>query len=262
MFKLLAVLALVGACVAHRFKGGHYRQTKDKDDYAYKSSSWEEAHEYDECPEFDDSYEEDAEGSGDTAKNGMHHFMSRHHPKLIEDTCINVDAGPVCPNFSREESGHCGFETVTIPKGWWMAADIDMADEMGVRNAYKEKIYYGYREPNKIRFMIPVIVKWHLDEDGNRVKGKLAMYVPTEYQEYPIASTTEKVKIEEWPETKVYFRPYGGYRDDAAFGTQFEHLRKALDKAGLSYKDDEEWEAGYTYLRYGRQRIEAMVIAN
>ena len=263
MFKLLAVLALVSASVAHRYKGGHYRQTKNAT-YDYQSLTWDEAHEYEECDGFVDSYDEQDEGvgkDGAEALNDMHHFMTRHHPKRMEDICIDVEAGPVCPDFHRDNSaGHCGFETVIIPKGKWMVADIDMADEMGVRNAYKKKIFYKYRGPHKIRFVYPAMVKWQLNKNGERVKGEIAMYLPAEHQSNPPKSEYKEVRIEEWDETKVYLRPYGGYRDDAEFKQQFTLLRKAVGMAGLSYKDNEEWEAGYTYLRYGRQRIEAMVL--
>ncbi|KAL5262641.1 hypothetical protein ACHWQZ_G008140 [Mnemiopsis leidyi] len=262
MFKLLAVLALVSASAAHRFKGAEYKQTKMVDNYEYKRINWDEAHEYEECEEFDDRYEELMEGvgkDGEEALNGMDHFMSRHIPKPIEDIC-DFTVG-TCPNFSRKDSGKCGFETVVIPAGHWMVADIDKSyEKFLVRSAYKEKLFYGYRSPNKMRFVTPVILKWHLDADGNRERGEIAMYIPEEHQSNPPLSKSDKVRVEEWKETTVFVRPYGGYRDDDAFGKQFEFLRKAVSKAELSYDKNIEMEAGYTYLRYGRQRIEAMLV--
>jgi len=270
MLRLLTVLVLVSASVAHRFKGAQYKQTKMADNYEYKSLTWDEAHEYEECEEFDDRYEELMEGvgkDGEEALNGMHHFLSRHHPMPIEDICVSMTINdvllPVCPDFSRLGSEHCGFETVVIPQGWWMVADIDSTtDEMEVRKAYKEKLYTHYRSPNKMRFVYPVILKWNLDAAGNRVKGEIAMPLPEEHQRNPPPSKSDKVRIEEWKETKVYLRPYGGHRGDEEFKRQFENVRTAVSKAGLSYKENEEWEAGYTYLRYGRQRVEAMVVDN
>ena len=271
MLKLLAVLALVSASVAHRFKGAAYKQTKNATDYEYKSLTWDEAHEYEECDWIEDEYKELEKGNkdGEGALNGMHHFLSRHHPKLIEDICANVTIGDVsrkvCPDFTREESAHCGFETVVIPPGKWIVADIDVTDRLGVRNAYKKKIAYGYRDPNSVRFMVPVILKWRLNKELERVRGEIAMYIPEERQNNPgsvVPGMEKEVRIEEWKETKVYLRPYGGHRDDVEFKQQYELLRKAVSDAGLFYKDNEEWEAGYTYLRYGRQRIDAIVVDN
>ena len=260
MFKLLAVLALVSASVAHRYLGAEYKQTKKVENYEHKDVTWDEAHEYKECPEFDDNYVEGQ--GGEEALNGMDRYMSRHIPKPISDICDFTKR--TCPKFTRKSSGHCGFETVTIPSGYWMVADIDKCNEnlkFLVRSAYKEKIFYGYRAPNRLRFVTPVILKWHLDEDGNRVRGEIAMYIPDELQSNPPPSKSDKVRVEMWEKTTVYLRPYGGYRDDEAFGKQFGLLRRALTDADVSYDSSIEMEAGYTYLRYGRQRIEAMVVA-
>lgn len=281
MLKLLAVLALVSASMAHRYIGASWKQSyKPRTPYVYKSVTWDEAHEYEDCPEEDfqnDNYEEQEEGVGKDnikAENGMHHFMSRHNPKLIEDICINklvnvtIDGTrselsvPVCPDIVREESEHCGFETVIIPAGKWIVIDIERSadGEFQIRNSYKQ-VYYDYRKPNSVRFMVPVILLWHL-ENGEKVRGEIATYIPEEHQSNPPPSKSDKVRVEDWDETKVYLRPYGGHREDKQFEDQYELLRKALTRANLSYKDNVELEAGYTYLRYGRQRIEAMLLAN
>ena len=280
MFKLLAVLALISASVAHRFAGKEWKQTyKPRTPYVYKSVTWEEAHEYEECPEFEhDNYEEPEKGEivdGVEAENGMHHFLSRHNPKLIEDCCARrnytqvvngveqVVSREMCPDLVREDSGFCGFETITIPAAKWIVIDVEKDDveTFQVRETYK-KMYYEYRKPKGVRWMLPVLVKWQLNEDRERVSGQIAMYVPPENQSNPPKPDSDLIRIEEWGARKVYVRPYGGYRHDKEFRRQWELLRTALDNAELSYKDNEEWEAGYSYLRYGRQRNEAMFVAS
>lgn len=267
MLKLLAALALVGATLGHRYKGAEYQQTKLAPDYVDSEPTWDESHGYEECEEFlndpvyDEVYEEKEEGvvvDGNEADNGMHHFLHRHLPKPIKDICTTDKA---CPNFERLPSAGCGFETIVIPEGNWMVADFDVNDDLGVRSAYKNHLWYKYRKPNRVPFVVPVFLKWHLNEAGERVRGEIAMYIHADFQDNPPSSNYDELRIERWAETKVYARPYGGHRDDDAFDRQFDLLHEAVENAGLEVIPNVEMEAGYTYLRYGRQRIEAMLIA-
>jgi len=264
MLRLFAVLGLVTVALlnlggAHRYKGSQYRQTKNVTDYVDKVPTWEEAHGYGECQEFlnDPQYNEDyveGEDANVVADNGMHHLLSRHMPKPIEEICSSYE----CPKFERLDSAGCGFETVIIPKGYWMVSDIDKEAPLPAREAYKRVYQYRSGKMNdrnqKMRFVVPVMKKYYLDG-----RAELGMYIPAEFQSDPPKSTYDQVRIELWDEAKVYIRPYGGYREELEFDQQFDLLKLALAKVNIIPDPNVKVIAGYTYMRYGRQRIEAML---
>lgn len=259
----LVAVTLLGLGLTHRYKGPEYRQTKIVPGHVDEVPEWSDAHGYNECdeflnnPHFNENYVEGA--SDENAPNGFDHLLNRHVPKPINKICEEYE----CPAFERIDSPGCGFETVIIPRGYWMVSNIDLTRELGVREAYKR--LYRYRsghdndQQQKMNFVVPVLKKYFLDQDSNVERAVIGMYIPAQFQSNPPASTYDQVRVEEWDEAKVYVRPFGGYREEAEFMQQFDLLKIALNKVGITPNPNVRVVAGYTYLRYGRQRIEAML---
>jgi len=259
----LMAVTLLGLGVAHRYKGPEYRQTKTGTGYVDEVPEWSDSHGYEECedfkndPAYNENYEEGAFGKN--ADNELHHLLNRHLPQPIDKICTKYE----CPAFKRIDSEGCGFETVIIPRGYWMVSDIDLTRDLGVREAYKRLYRYRSGRDNdrkqKMNFVVPILKKYFLDQDSNVERAVIGMYIPEAYQNDPPKSTFDEVRVEEWDEATVYVRPFGGYREETEFDQQFDLLKLALEKVSITPNPKVKVVAGYTYLRYGRQRIEAML---
>jgi len=271
MSRLLGVLglvtvALLGLGGAHRYKGAEYKQTKGvPPNFKEPQPDWLDSHGYEECPEFltyEDHDENYVEGDPDKEKadNGLHHLLNRHWPKPVKEICP-PHGRYQCPDMTRRGSIGCGFEEVTIPGGNWWVIDVSTT----VRDAYNLLKKYRYdvnKDPEKkMAFAVPLVIKQYLDENGEVEREVLAFYIAEPYQDDPPEPQSGLGKIAYWPEAKIYVRPYGGYRGDKQLAKQYDLLEKALEKAGLNWENSVHLELGYTYLRYGRQRIEAGLYA-
>lgn len=266
MFKLtLLGLVLLQLGAAHRYRGPEWRQTKIVAGYEDQEPTWDEAHGYEECQEFlkDSNYNENyVEGASDDKKadNGLDHLLNRHKPEPLKNICEKYE----CPDNPEVKSAGCGFGTRIVPARKMMVIDADMSQEFGIREAYKRLYYYRSGRNNtrgvKMGFVVPVLKKYFLDEESNVERVRVAVNIPEDFQDDPPASTDDAVKIEEWPAKTIYFRAYGGYRDDEQFLQQFELLKTALTNAGITPCPNMRVVAGYTYMRYGRQRLEAILV--
>lgn len=263
----LFTVVLVTLSEAHRYKGAEYKQTKIVEGHVdVVPASQEEADGYEECKDFlnDPSYNENyVEGDQNAnAANGFHHLLNRHIPRPLADICESYE----CLDAQEVDSPGCGFATKILPSAYWMVADIDLSRELGVREAYKRiyRVRSGHSNDQalKMSFVLPVMKKYYLDENSQVVRAEIGMLIPAAYQSNPPASTYDEVRIEKWDEMKVYVRAYGGYRDDAEYEQQFDLLKLALAKQNIKPYPHMRAVVGYTYLRYGRQRLEAMLVDN
>ena len=266
MLKLILFgLVLLQLGVAHRYKGPEWRQTKIVAGYKDQEPTWDEAHGYEECQEFlnNTNYNENyVEGASDDkkAENGLDHLLNRHKPEPLKKICSKYQ----CPKGEVVKSAGCGFGTRIIPRAKMMVSDVDMSKKFGIREAYKRIYYYRSGKNNKraqkMRFVVPVLKQYFLDEDSNVKRVSVAVTIPEDFQDDPPTPTDDSVRIEQWNEMKVYVRAYGGYREDEDFKKQFELLETALKNANITPCTTMRFVAGYTYMRYGRQRLEAILV--
>lgn len=99
-----------------------------------------------------------------------------------------------------------------------------------------------------------------LDENGDMTHAEMAMYVSSEFQDVPPASTDPLVRIEKWVDLTLYSRSYGGYLEDSLFEEQFDLLGEALANQGIETNKFMRVKAAFTYHRYGSQRLEAILV--
>ena len=73
----------------------------------------------------------------------------------------------------------------------------------------------------------------------------MSFYVPGDYQSDPPDSLDPDVIVEEWEDTEIYVRAYGGSRHDPEYLQQFDHLKKALAKKNITTVSDLRMTSGY-----------------
>jgi hypothetical protein len=111
-------------------------------------------------------------------------------------------------------------------------------------------------------FVVPIIKRWWLDENSKVLRATMSFYIPAEFQSNPPKSTTKEVRVQEWGESKIYSRAYGGYREDPKYLAQFDLLKEALKKENITTFPHMRVTAGYTHHGFGRQRLEVILLDN
>ena len=197
----------------------------DKKDY-----SWTEADGYEECDEF-------------------LKFRKGPKPKPMSEICSNLQYG--CVPYNKLNSSGCGYEKRKLLGGYWVTTYIDPKAPNGYREAYMR--LHGYRSGAKnsvgkfLGMNVPVMKEWR-PEQGSSSKFQIAtmsFYVPGDYQSNPPDSLDPDMIVEEWEDTEIYVRAYGGSRHDPEYLQQFDHLKKALAKKNITTVSDLRMTSGY-----------------
>ncbi|XP_063688060.1 uncharacterized protein LOC134821275 [Bolinopsis microptera] len=213
-------------------------------DYNGDDFSLAEAQGYEEC-----------EGFPETAK-----------PKATEGIC-GSDAE--CPDVEEVENENCGFGVRNIKAGNWVSTE--MVEEDGEQkwvNAFIRLFAYIYGENDEeaeIPMTIPVLTKTYMNRDFENTYSSMHFYLPSEYQDNPPTPTNELVEIEEWIDTKTYYRAIGDYGADAdvmaIWKKEFKDLGKALSDAGENFYPYMAVTATFTRPGFGDQRHEAIFVS-
>lgn len=194
------------------------RAAVEEEDYV----SWDEARGYDEC--------EHLVGENESPN-------SLDKPMSGEKACELAE----CPKYDKIESAGCGFGARNILAGKWAATDLDASDiEGSIMTAFIRLFKYmnGANDQGiQIGRTIPLIFKLYMDRNFEKTQAcTIHIYIPAKLQDNPPLPTDEAVYIEEWIDTLVYHRTFGG--DDVSVGRymkEFGNLANALNKQDIYF---------------------------
>lgn len=249
--------------------------------------SWRAANGYSECEEFmwwknkvrsgdgsgvqrsgEGSGERSEERSGDYKKGDWHKEGGKDHvdckPMPLDEICRRHE----CPKMEVLPSG-CGYEARKILGAKWVGTKMGVDDvEAETRAAFWRLFKYigGDNDQDlKIEMTVPVITKWFwnsTDPTYALTGASMHFYLPAEVADNAPVPTGEGVSVEEWEDTVVYDRAFGGNeRTDEVYTREFTYLAKAVVKDGKTIQSGVSVTAGYTRPHHGRQRSEVMFIA-
>ena len=107
---------------------------------------------------------------------------------------------------------------------------------------------------------VPIIEVWHVDHNDRVERAVMGFYVPEPFQRNPPESLDNDVKVEPESDATMYYRAYGGNREDEGYYRQFDLLKRALEKEGIIPDPYVKIKAEYTNPWHSRQRQEALLI--
>lgn len=193
----------------------------------------------------------------------QHGHEEEYKPKPLADVCKENE----CPDIEVLPSG-CGYEARKILAGKWVSTSMGVDNiPAEITAAFMRLLKYisGTNDQKlKIAMTVPVVCKWFWDPTAPYTVTGASMhfYLPKAVAAAAPAPTDESVHLENWVDTVMYDRAFGG--DDESeeiYNHELEKLYKAIAKDGKSFHVGISVTAGYTRPHHGQQRKEVMFFA-